>query len=152
MRTRRWMMEYGVATGVASLLTIILSEIPLFRETSVGKLRASDLVQFAGYGGSLVIAWLGARELSVDPPAEWKWIAPFQGVILPFATLLALGIAYGVLLYLLEPFLGKPGRVMYNWVFIVAIVADSVWLILSWIRKCVPLVSSTKPHKLDKAA
>ncbi len=152
MKARKWMMEYGVAAALAFLLAMILGQIPLFRETAMGKLRASDLVQFVGYSGSLVIVWLGARELAHDPPEEWRWIAPFQGVILPFVTLLAVGIAYGVLLYPLEPFLGKPGKVMYNWIFIVAIVTDSVWLILSWIRKCVPVVSSMKPHTLDKAA
>jgi hypothetical protein len=152
MGARKWMMEYGVAMVLACLFGMILGQISLFRETSLGKLRASDLVQFIGYGGALGIAWLGARQLASNPPVEWKWIAPFQGIIVPLATLLSVGIAYGVLLYALEPFLGKSGKATYNWVFIAAIVANSVWLILSWVQKCAALVATMESHKPRKAA
>jgi hypothetical protein len=145
-------MEYGVALILAFLLAVIFGQVPLFRETSVGKLRASDLVQFMGYGGSLVIGWLGARELARNLPVEWKWMVPFQGLIVPLATLLSIAIAYGVLLFALDPFLGKLGKAIYNWVFIAAIVADSVWLILSWLWKCAPLVAAMESRKLRKAA
>ena len=145
-------MEYGVALVLAFLLAMILGQVSLFRETSVGKLRASDLVQFVGYSGSLVIGWLGARELARNPPTEWKWMVPFQGLVVPLATLFASAIAYGVLLFPLEPFLGKLGKAMYNWVFIAAIVADSIWLILSWVWKCAPLVAAMESRKLRKAA
>ncbi|MBI3357281.1 MAG: hypothetical protein HY038_11025 [Nitrospirae bacterium] len=152
MNARKWMMEYGVAMVLAFLLAVILGQIPLFRETAVGKLRASDLVQFVGYGGALVIAWLGARELAKSPPVEWKWASPFQGMILPLATLLAVGICYGVLLYAVDPFLGKSGKTVYNWIFIAAIVASSVWLILSWVQKCAPRVAALEARKLRKVA
>jgi hypothetical protein len=152
MGGRRWVMEYGVALILAFLLAVIFGQVPLFRETSVGKLRASDLVQFVGYGGSLVIGWVGARELARNPPVEWKWMVPFQGLIVPLATLFSIAIAYGVLLFALEPFLGKLGKAIYNWVFIAAIVADSVWLILSWLWKCAPLVAAMESRKLRKAA
>lgn len=145
-------MEYGVALVLAFLIAMILGQVSLFRETSVGKLRASDLVQFVGYSGSLVIGWLGARELARNPPAEWKWMVPFQGLIVPLATLLAIALAYGVLLFALEPFLGKFGKTIYNWVFIMAIVVDSIWLILSWVWKCAPLVAAMDSRKLRKAA
>lgn len=152
MTARKWVMVYGVALVLAFLFAMILGQVSLFRETSLGKLRASDLVQFVGYSGSLVIGWLGARELARNPPAEWKWLVPFQGLIVPLATLLAITIAYGVLLFALEPFLGKLGKAIYNWVFIVAIVADSIWLILSWVWKCAPLVAAMESRKLRKAA
>lgn len=145
-------MEYGVALVLAFVLAMILGQVPLFRETSIGKLRASDLVQFVGYSGSLVIGWLGARELARNPPAEWKWLVPFQGLVMPLVTLLAIAIAYGVLLFALEPFMGKLGKAIYNWVFIAAIVSDSIWLILSWVWKCAPLVAATEPRKLRKVA
>lgn len=145
-------MEYGVALILAFLLAMILGQVSLFRETSVGKLRASDLVQFVGYSGSLMIGWLGARELAKNPPAEWKWMVPLQGLVVPLATLLAIAIAYGVLLFVLEPFLGKSSKVMYNWVFIAAIVVDSIWIVLSWVWKCAPLVAAMESRKLRKAA
>jgi hypothetical protein len=152
MGARRWVMEYGVALVLAFLFAMILGQVSLFRESSLGKLRASDLVQFVGYSGSVVIGWLGARELARNPPGEWKWIVPFQGLVVPCATLLAITIAYGVLLFALDPFLGKVGEAIYNWVFIVAIVADSIWLILSWVWKCAPLVAAVESRKLRKAA
>lgn len=145
-------MKYGVALFLAFLLAMILGQVSLFRETSVGKLRASDLVQFIGYSGALVIGWLGARELARNLPEEWKWMIPIQGLVVPLATLLAIAFAYGVLLFALDPFLGRPGKVIYNWVFIAAIVADSIWLILSWVWKCAPLVAAIESRKLRKAA
>lgn len=152
MKARKWMMEYGVAMVLAFLFALTLGQLPLFRETGVGKLHASDLVQFIGYGGALVIAWLGALQLAKHPPDEWKWISPFQGMILPLATLLTVSICYGVLLYALEPFLGKSGKTMYNWIFIAAIVGSSAWLVLSWVQKCAPLVAAKDARKLRKAA
>jgi hypothetical protein len=152
MNARKWMMEYGVAMGLAFLLAVTLGQIPLFRETAVGKLHASDLVQFVGFSGTLVIAWMGARQLASNPPAEWKWIAPFQAIILPLATLLAVSLCYGVLLLAVGPFLGKSGKTAYNWFFIAAIVASSVWLIFTWAKKCAPLVAATDVRKLRKAA
>lgn len=110
MGARRWMMEYGVALVLAFLFAMILGQVSLFRESSLGKLRASDLVQFVGYSGSVVIGWLGARALARNPPVEWKWMVPFQGLVVPCVTLLAITIAYGVLLFALDPFLGKVAR------------------------------------------
>jgi hypothetical protein len=78
MGARRWVMEYGVALVLAFLFAMILGQVSLFRESSLGKLRASDLVQFVGYSGSVVIGWLGARELARNPPVEWKWMVPFK--------------------------------------------------------------------------
>ena len=152
MKARKWMMEYGVAMALAFLFALTLGQIPLFRETAVGKLHASDLVQVVGYGGSLVIAWLGARQLAKNPPEEWKWVSPFQALILPVATLLAVSICYGVLLYAVEPFLGKSAKATYNWIFIAAIVASSIWFILSWVQKCAPLVAVIYSRKLRKVA
>jgi len=152
MKARKWMMEYGVAMVLAFLFAVIFGQLPLFRGTAVGKLHASDLVQFVGYGGALVIAWLGARELARNPPEQWKWVFPFQGMILPLATLLTVSICYGVLLFPVEPFLAKSGKAAYNWVFIAAIVASSIWLIVSWVQKCAPLVAAMDSRRLRKAA
>jgi hypothetical protein len=152
MNAREWMMKYGVAMVLAILLAAIMGQIPLFRETFVGKLRASDLVQFIGYSGALVTAWMGAGRLAQQPPEEWKWIAPFQGIVLPLATLLVVTVGYAVLLLPLAPFLGKTGKMGYNWFFIAAIVSSSAWLIFSWVKKCAPLVEEKDSRKLRKAA
>lgn len=152
MKARKWMMEYGVAMILTFLFAVILGQIPLFRETAVGKLHASDLVQFIGYGGAMIIAWFGARQLSVEPPDDWKWLMPYRALILPVATLTMVAISYGVLLYVCEPFMSKSGKTIYNWVFIAGIVGAAAWLIMAWVQKCAPLVAAMESRRLRKAA
>ena len=152
MKARKWMMEYGVAMILTFLFAVILGQIPLFRETAVGKLHASDLVQFIGYGGTMVIAWFGARQLSAEPPDDWKWLMPYRALILPVATLTMVAISYGVLLYVCEPFMSKSGKTIYNWIFIAGIVGAAVWLIMTWVQKCAPLVAAMESRRLRRAA
>ena len=152
MKARTWMMEYGVAIVLTFLFAVILGQIPLFRETAVGKLHASELVQFIGYGGAMIIAWFGARQLSAEPPDDWKWLMPYRALILPVATLTMVAISYGVLLYVCEPFMSKPGKTIYNWIFISGIVAASAWLIVTWVMKCAPQVAAMESRRLRRAA
>jgi hypothetical protein len=152
MTARKLMMEYGVAMWLALLFSLVLGQVPLFRNTMVGKLHASDLVQFVGYGGALVVAWLGARRLAKTPPESWKWLLPFQGMVLPLATLVTASAAYGVTLFVAEPFLGKSGKTVYNWIFIAAIVCSCVWCIVGWLRHCAPIVAAMEPRKLRRVA
>ncbi|OGW52280.1 MAG: hypothetical protein A2V62_08525 [Nitrospirae bacterium RBG_19FT_COMBO_58_9] len=152
MNARKWMMEYGVAMVLTFLFAVILGHIPLFRETTVGKLHASDLVQFIGYGSVLVIAWFGARQLTAEPLEDWKWLMPYRAMILPMTTLAIVSISYGVLRYVCDPFLGKSGRGIYNWMFIIGIVAASAWLIMTWVRKCASQVAEGESRRLGKQA
>jgi hypothetical protein len=152
MKARKWAMEYGVAIGFTVLLSAILGQIPLFRSSSIGKLQASDLVQFLGYGAALAIAWVSARRLANDLPEEWKRLAPIRPLIQPAATLVTIALAYSVVLLVCGPFLGKTARGVYNWVFIAGIVGSAAWLIFSWITKCAPLMESAEGRKLRKAA
>lgn len=152
MKTRTWTMEYGVAIALAVVLAAVLGHLPLFREATVGKLHASDLVQFLGYSGALVIGWFGARQLGLHPPDEWKWLAPYRAMILPVVTLVTVVIAYLVLLFVCQPFLGKTGRAIYNWVFVIGIVGVSAWLIITWVQKCAPEVVATESRRLRKQA
>src|SRR5690348_919746 len=108
MKARKWIMEYGVAMLFAVLCAVVLGHLPLFRGATIGKLHASDLVQFIGYGSAIVFAWMGARHLAMDPPDDCKWLVPYRALILPLTTLFTVGLAYEVLLYAFEPFLGKP--------------------------------------------
>jgi len=152
MNARKWMMEYGVAMVLAFVFAVDLGHISLFRDTTIGKLHASDLVQFIGYGGALVIAWFGARQLAAEPPDDWKWLTPYRALILPVTTLTIVAIAYGVLLYVCDPFLSKLGKGVYNWMFIIGIVATSAWLIVTWVRKCAPQVAAMESRRLRKQA
>lgn len=152
MNSRKWIMEYGVAMVLAFLFAVILGHIPLFRETTVGKLHASDLVQFIGYGGALLIAWFGARQLVAEPPDDWKWLLPYRALVLPVTAFAIVAIFYGVLLYVCNPFLNKSGKGIYNWMFIVGIVATSAWIIVAWLRKCASQVAATESRQLKKQA
>ncbi|HEY5627015.1 MAG TPA: hypothetical protein VIR79_03655 [Nitrospira sp.] len=152
MTARKWMMEYGVAMILAAFFAVLLGQLPLFRGTTVGKLHASDLVQFLGYSGALIVAWFGARRLAAEPPDEWKWMMPYRALVLPVATLLIVAVAYAVLLYVCGPFLGKTGKSIYNWMFIIGIVSASVWLIFTWVQKCVPQVAAAESRRLRKQA
>jgi hypothetical protein len=152
MKARKWMMEYGVATILAVACAVILGHLSLFREATIGKLHASDLVQFIGYGGAIVLAWFGARQLSDEPPEDWKWLVPYRALILPVTTLVIVGLAYQVMLYACEPFLGKGGKDVYNWVFVVGLIACCVWLIMTWLQKCASQVASMETRRLRKAA
>ena len=152
MKARKWMMEYGVAMIFAMLCAVVLGHVPLFREAAFGKLHASDLVQFIGYGGAIVIAWFGARQAATDPPEDWNWLMPYRAIILPVASLAAAGLAYRVLLFISEPYLGKAGKEMYNWVFVIGIIAACAWLIVTWVQKCAPQVSGSESRRLKKAA
>ena len=152
MNARKWMIEYGVAMVLTFLFAVILGHIPLFRETTIGKLHASDLVQFIGYGGALVIAWFGARQLAAEPPDDWKWLMPGRALILPVTTLAIVAISYGVLLNVCDPFLSKSGKWIFNWMFIIGIVATSAWLIVTWVRKCAPQVAVVESRRLRKQA
>jgi hypothetical protein len=152
MTARKWMMEYGVAMILAVLCAVILGHLPLFREATMGKLHASDFVQFIGYGGAIVLAWFGARQLAADPPEDWKWLAPYRVLILPVTTLVIVGLAYDVLLYACEPFLSKSGKETYNWIFVVTLIACCAWLIVTWVQKCAPQVAAMESRRLRKQA
>ena len=73
-------------------------------------------------------------------------------MVLPVGTLISVGIAYLVLLLVCQPFLGKPGKSIYNWIFIVGIVGASAWLIFTWVQKCVPELDPTESRRLKKQA
>lgn len=152
MKARTWMMQYGVAMMLSCAFALILGQVPLFRETAVGKLTASDLVQFLGYSCAMALAWIGARQLAADLPEDLKWLSPYRALILPVTTLVAVILAYGVLLLVGGPFLTKSAKGMYNWMFIVGIVAAVAWLIMTWVTTCAPLVAATDSQRLKKAA
>ncbi|HET9846765.1 MAG TPA: hypothetical protein VFQ02_13490 [Nitrospira sp.] len=152
MKAKRWILGYGVAMMLSMLCAVVLGHLPLFRDTAVGKLHASDLVQFIGYGAGIVLAWFGARQLAADPPEEWKWLAAYRSLILPVATLIIVGLAYPVLLYACQPFLGKSGKETYNWMFIIGLIVCCGWLILTWVQKCAPQIASADSRRLRKAA
>jgi hypothetical protein len=98
------------------------------------------------------LAWFGARQLADEPPDDWKWLIPYRALILPVTTLVIVGLAYEVLLYACEPFLGKSGKEVYNWLFVVSLIGCCVWLIVTWLQKCAPQMASLDARRMRKAA
>jgi len=54
----------------------------------------------------------------------------------------------------LGAFLGKTGKGMYDWLFVIGIVSAAIWLILSWFLKAAPMLqsceeSSDSPLKVE---
>jgi len=147
MVTKRWMLQYGVAVVLATVFAAVLGHIPLFRETMIGKFRASNLVQFIGYGAALTTILIGARQIATDRSDAWKWLGPFRALVLPASTLVVLTLAYNVVLLVLGPLLGKGGKPAYNWTFVLGTVAASGWVILTWVQKCAPQLAEAEREK-----
>ncbi len=154
MLTKKWLMQYGVAVALAALFAAILGHIPLFRETMVGKFRASSLVQFLGYGAALVTILIGARQIATDRSDDWKWLGPFREMVFPSASVVVLALAYNVGFLITGPLLGKDGKAAYNWMFVISIVAASCWVIATWVRKCAPQLADggNKDNDRERAA
>ncbi len=152
MKTKGWIVQYGVAIILALLLGVILGHLPLFTGTTLGvaKLKASDVAQFLGYGGALLMFWLFGRHATLHFPEEWKRFSPFREMILPATTLIVVTAGYGVLLLVCGPFLGKTGKTIYNWLFVAGIVAAAVWLVATWFLKSAPLLGSLEIQKKGK--
>ncbi|HET8759926.1 MAG TPA: hypothetical protein VFN94_02590 [Nitrospiria bacterium] len=153
MQTKRWLLQYGVAVGLAALFAAMLGQIPLFRETMVGKFRASNLVQFIGYGAALITILLGARQIAGDRSDAWKWLGPFRDLVVPAALLVVLPLAYQVALLALGPLLGAGGKRVYNWMFVLGIAGAGGWVIATWVTKCAPkFADAGTEHKEEKRA
>lgn len=152
MHMKKWFMQYGVAVALAALFAAILGQIPLFREALIGKFRASNLVQFIGYGAALVTILLGARQIAADRSDAWKWLGPFRDIVVPAAVLVVLPLAYQVALLALGPLLGKGGKPVYNWMFVIAIVGAAGWVIVTWIKKCAPQFADSENTEQKRAA
>lgn len=152
MTTRQWMTQYGVAILLAVTMGLILGHIPLFKEAAIGKLRASNLVQFLAYGGALAMMWMCGHRLHRQWPDEWKRFTPFRSMLLPVLTLVVMAAGYQVVSFLVEPFLGKAGKSVYKWVFVIALVGASSWIIATWLFSCAPFVTSESGRKGRKQA
>ncbi len=149
MKSWGWTVQYGSALLLALLLGVILGNIPLFKETALGstKLTAAHVVQFLGYGGALVMFWLMGQRAAVQLPREGSSPSFLGQIIPPFATLVVLAAGYQVALLLLGPLLGKTGKGIYNWIFVVGIVGAALWLTAAWFRNASSLSSAFETVK-----
>jgi hypothetical protein len=139
-----WAVRYIALIVVALILAAAIGSMELFIKTTVfgGKLSASHLVQFMGYGAALAAFWmLGKRSTIALQQHGGRW-SFMQHLILPVVSLIAVSIAYTVVLLILNPMMNAALHNIYNWVFIVAILACAVWVLMAVLGESASLTSA----------
>ncbi len=128
-----WVMRYVIVIVLAVALAWVLGDMALFKTTRFGKtgLTAARLAQFLGNGGALVVFWLLAQRAAELIGPEHGRLLLVKPVILPLATLAVLAMARPVVLRALGSMMTRSFRQGYNWVFIAALVACAVWLVVA---------------------
>lgn len=144
MKKWGWLVQYGVTIALALGLGILLSQVPVFQETNFvsGKLRASQGVQFLSFGGALFVLSRFGQRLAEELPALCSKLGFLHPVIMPLTTLIVVTASHPVCGQVLNPFLGKTGKGIYNWLFVIGIVGAALWLVISWFRKAAPLLQA----------
>lgn len=128
-----WVGRYVAVIVVTLILATALGSMDLFEKSAVfsGKLTASHLVRFLGYASALTAFWLlGRRAANFLRQQDGRW-SFLQHLILPVVSLIFVAAAYSVLLLLLRSFLDGTLHNLYNWIFIVAILAAAAWLVMA---------------------
>lgn len=139
-----WAGRYVAVIVVTLVLAASLGSMGLFEKTTVfsGRLSASHLVRFLGYAAALTAFWLlGQRATIVVRQQQGRW-SVLQHLILPVASLIFLAAAYSVVLLLLKPFMDATLHNLYNWFFIIAILAAAGWLVLAVLNQSAPLTEA----------
>lgn len=137
-----WAGRYVAVMVLSVVLAAALGHMHLFEETSIGgKLTAAHIVEFLGFGAALTALWLLGQRATIaiqDLGGNWTGL---QHLILPVVSLVVVALAYSVVLLLLKPFMGTTAASIFNWVFIVAILACAGWLIMAVFNQTAPLTA-----------
>jgi hypothetical protein len=144
MKKYGWLVQYGVTMMLALGFGALLSQVPLFHETSLGtsKLRAAQGVQFLGFAGALLVLWQFGQRVARELPSlapKMKFLCP---VIMPFTSLMVLIASHPVGGLVLHPFLGKSAKGVYNWMFVIGIISAALWVVIAWYTKAAPLLQT----------
>jgi hypothetical protein len=144
MKKWGWLVQYAVTIALALGFGALLSQIPVFHEATLGsaKLRASQCVQFLGFGGALIVLWRFGQRLAGELPTLWPKMNFLRPVIIPLTTLIVITASHPVCGQILGPFLGKTAKGVYNWLFVMGIVSAALWVVLSWYNKAAPLLQA----------
>jgi len=139
-----WVGRYIAVIVIALILAAAIGSMELFIRTSVfgGKLNAAHLVRFLGYGAALAAFWmLGQRSTIAVQQHGGRW-SFMQHLILPVVSLIVVSVAYTVALLILSPMMNAALHNIYNWVFIVAILACAVWVVMAVLGQSASLTSA----------
>ncbi len=129
-----WAGRYVMVIVLALVLGAAIGAMPLFAKTFLvsGKLNAAQVVRFLGYGAALIVFWILGQRLTMALRQQQasRWNA-LQSLILPIVTLIVVSAMYSVILLVLGPLLGVTLQKIYDWMFILAIIACAIWLIMA---------------------
>lgn len=128
-----WTGRYLAVILVALILAAAIGSMELFAKTTIisGKLNAAHLVRFLGYGTALAAFWmLGQRSTIALQQHGGRW-SFLQHLILPVVTLIVVAAAYTVAMLVLKPMMDASLNNIYNWVFVIAIIACAIWVVMA---------------------
>ncbi len=139
-----WVGRYIAVILVALILAAAIGNMGLFAKTSVisGKLTAAHLVRFLGYGTALAALWMLGQRSTIalqQHGGRWSFV---QHLILPAVSLIVISVSYSVALLVLKPLLDAALLNIYNWVFIIAILACAVWLVMAVLGQSASLTAA----------
>lgn len=144
-----WVGRYAAVILLSLILATAIGNMDLFIKTTIGgKLNASHIVQFLGYSAALVAFWvLGQRTTIALQQQAGKW-SVMQHLILPAVSLMVVSLAYSVLLLLLKSVMDTTLHNIYNWIFIVGILACAGWLVMAVLNQSASLTALFTDRKL----
>ena len=129
-----WVGRYAAVIVVALVLAAAIGEMPLFGKTFLvsGKLNAAQVVRFLGYGTALIVFWIFGQRLTMVLRQQQgsRWAAAYN-LILPIVTLIVVSALYSVILLVMKPLMDVTLQRIYDWTFILAIIACAIWLIMA---------------------
>lgn len=136
-----WIGRFLATIIVAWILASAISSMDLFEKTFLvpGKLSAAHLVRFLGYSTALGALWMLGRNATIafkHHGGRWSFM---QHLILPVVSLIVVSATNSVALLVLKPVMNAPMHNIYNWIFIVGILACAVWVILAVLGQSSPL-------------
>lgn len=144
-----WVGRYVTVILLSLILATAIGNMDLFVKTTIGgKLNASHIVLFLGYGAALVAFWvLGQRATIALQHHAGKW-SFLQHLILPAVSLIVVSLTYSVLLLLLKSVMDATLHNIYNWVFIVGILVCAGWLVMAVLNQSASLTALLTDRKL----
>ncbi|MBI3479357.1 MAG: zinc ribbon domain-containing protein [Nitrosomonadales bacterium] len=139
-----WTGRYLAVILVALILAAAIGSMELFAKTTIlgGKLSAAHLVRFLGYSTALAAFWmLGQRSTIALRQHGGRW-SFLQHLILPIVTLIVVATAYSVAILVLKPMMDASLHNIYNWVFIIAIIACAIWVVMAVLGQSASLTAA----------
>ncbi|OIR08787.1 hypothetical protein GALL_91710 [mine drainage metagenome] len=146
-----WIGRYVAVIVLSLILAAAIGNMDLFAKTTIGgKLSASHIVQFLGYGAALVAFWVLGQRATISlgqHTGKWSFL---QHLVLPAVSLIVVSLAYSVLLLLLKPVMDAALHNIYNWVFIIGILACAGWLVMAVLNQSASLTALLTDRKLAR--